>query len=985
VKRNALLLIGFLVVSGLLGCLCWLLVHDSTQTTSVPTSDPPSVIAAKESNVDPTAALPEPKEVGTEITPERTFDVATTNEDRVPQSYERALAGVTGRVIEETGEPVKGIAVTLLQVFLSDWMSGDLQRLFDEGLTSIPLEVGSGVTDDEGRFLIPGAECRGFQGLGVDLGGPRAALRVVDHALHNGEKTDVGDIVLVPFVTFVGKVVDPDGKPVCAARVRATDLPAVIFNAGVQHFRSQSRLLLDENPKAVIEIPAWLLAYESKLPFPSTRSGEDGSFQLAGVPQGLVTVVVDHPDWVASTRAFPTGKKPQKDVGELLLARGRILSGTVFDALGRAVPQAEVLGGVMSPLGEVAISGPPVRSDEHGRFRVEAMPADGEAMFAARRTPGMTWAVIGPEPLSSDATIVLPAAFSLSIEARDSTGKLVPEVDLLLRPQSEMDQIPFLAFHFNSYQKHPAADGTLRLLVDNGEYIIVGRSKRLGISVAEATVENADASVEILFGESQDVTVKVLDDATSEPVEYALVTIEEAKSEFFFPTVFGVASRRTNKEGIAPLGAIAIRAERKRLLSIQHPAYSNVTAELSREAVQEFRLTPGGTLHGKVLYGGQPTAGLYMLAVTPNMDKMERLADFSPRLAVTDPLGDFRISHLRPGKYEYHVVKRFLDSEATKVLSGAIAENFEPEDVDDGEFEIEAGKITELMIDLSPAAQGGTATIRGRVTVNGAPMKGARAQTSGRSRRSYKYVETDEAGNYEISGIPVGEMNFQVSSNDSNGWDSLHSEQVELVAGDLKIIDVDVRSIPVTVHVIDDDGNPVEGANVSCTETSQKDDTSWSSSQDDGVAHLHFRRPGTYLVHVQHDEKGMGQMSLDVPEAGLSDPVRIELSGGVPCAGIVVIDGSESVDPTEIRWLAMSINAKSDPSAPMWKQLEYNDSRRVPFEIHGLSPGEYRASLFTARGMHEPVEFALPVGGDRSLELHFKLSRQGLGEPTEDR
>ena len=113
------------------------------------------------------------------------------------------LAGLTGRVVESDGLPVPGMRVALLE------FQGEL--LFDGrplGEEEPSLELEETLTGPDGRFQLGGARASALHGLGIDLDGPRATLRVIDQALVHRERTDIGDVVLAPFGVLTGRVVD---------------------------------------------------------------------------------------------------------------------------------------------------------------------------------------------------------------------------------------------------------------------------------------------------------------------------------------------------------------------------------------------------------------------------------------------------------------------------------------------------------------------------------------------------------------------------------------------------------------------------------------------------------------------------------------------------------------------------------------------------------------------------------------------------------
>ncbi|HKB16229.1 MAG TPA: hypothetical protein VKF62_09185, partial [Planctomycetota bacterium] len=216
-----------------------------------------------------------------------------------PASYTRSLGRLLGRVLDWDGTPVRDLSVDGYVVDLVTLFPATSALFETESLRPKILDA-SGRTDVEGRFVLEGLDPRMPHALLLGLGTARATARFLDHAPGAGETVDLGDIVLPPFATLVGKVVDEKDRPVPGARVRVTDLPAIVVAMGAGEVRSGGAFYAEKN---VFEFPRWLDDIVERFPIPTTTTGPDGSFRLEGAPVAPnVTTVVDHPQFVTLTR-----------------------------------------------------------------------------------------------------------------------------------------------------------------------------------------------------------------------------------------------------------------------------------------------------------------------------------------------------------------------------------------------------------------------------------------------------------------------------------------------------------------------------------------------------------------------------------------------------------------------------------------------------------------------------------------------------------
>src|SRR5262245_20117010 len=150
----------------------------------------------------------------------------------IPESVLRALSGITGRVVEPEGAPVQGASVELLVGILGCFPFAPAQFLLDPDSFHPRFEQQRVATAADGRFRFERVDPRLYYVLGVNLGRGRPTIRFVDRTPNPGEQVDLGDVKLDPMLTLRGRVVDEAGRPIAGARVRASALPAIVFQSG---------------------------------------------------------------------------------------------------------------------------------------------------------------------------------------------------------------------------------------------------------------------------------------------------------------------------------------------------------------------------------------------------------------------------------------------------------------------------------------------------------------------------------------------------------------------------------------------------------------------------------------------------------------------------------------------------------------------------------------------------------------------------------
>ncbi len=992
-KQTALGLV-LLAVLGALGWLAWILVGPGA------TVDQPVLeAAANDRGAAETPSLAPETAPGAPVERSEAERVAPAippppPSAPMPASYRKALAGVKGRLVEEDGRPIPRLKVELLQIEFGG-LFGDFETAFGpEPLATPPLSIGDGVSDEQGVFELQGALNSSFHGIGVDLGGPRGTLRFVDRTLNSGETADLGDVVLSPYVTWSGRVVDEESKPIPGARVRATLFPPIVFQPGVADLGRVACVMHVNRGRIgspdLIEIPESIRAWESKLPFPTSRSKDDGTFELAGVPQGFASLVADRDGFVGGWKGpTPTGKR-DRDVGDVVLARGLTIRGQVVDAAGNPVPAAEIVGGAVIPVADLVIAFP-TKADEQGRFALEHLAENaGEFVLAARRTPVDGWCFRDKVDGSAPVTITLEAAVTLDVKLARKGGGAVDGARLWIQQDLDVELLTMVPTREVPVDRvaQIAADHLQVSGLSPGRFRLIGRAP--GFAPAFATVElDAEKHETTLeFTPAHELTVRVVTQETNEPIEYAEVS---AGADERMSAPYSV--RRTDVNGEARFPELPEQTIRLRAF---HPAFAaemrkvDVAALAQGAARVDFQLKPGAALHGYVHQGGRPLAEPILFLLMPTNETLMEggaIDDQAPRFAVPGLDGTFTITGLAPGDHGWELMPRLFAGDPQQALQGVMEAARVGGTSRRGNVKLEAGKTAELTIDFDPAAAARPGRIVGVIRVTDRDAKFVlRAHTSGRGavpddQRSRVFrVAANER--FTLEPIAAGFVNVQVcragGSEKEDVGPPVHHEFFELAAGEDHELELDLELTAAEVRLVDDQGRPVTDTGVSFQPADGPADklrlvqSLWAASGEDGVVHIELPRPGRYVVVCQDEKRGRGRAEGDFPSR---EPLVLALSRGVPCAGRIELDP----DPASDRQVWFSVVRVAESSTGEsealngepegWRQF---DKGERDFEFVGLAPGRFRAQVFTNDG-HASADFALGPNGDDRLVLRFKL------------
>jgi hypothetical protein len=890
------------------------------------------------------------------------------------------LAGVTGRIVEADGQPIVGLSVDLLEVDMSVVLAAERTALGNPSL-----EVDEAVTGDDGRFVLDDATVGAFHVLGIDRGGARSALRIVEQALVYGERVDLGDIVLEGSGTLIGTVVDEDGEPVAGARVRVAPVPDIVVEVGVLDVRHDSLIAIAEGGELqALPIPHLIGSQLNRLPVPTTTTAADGSFRLEGVPLKRVVGGVDHPGHVAALIAGFDVKPGEHDLGELELVFGRTVTGRVVDSAGTPVVGAEVCAGVLQSLAPVGILQPAGSTDATGAFTLRGVPEVGNVVGFARRSASDAWVGVQAGAGEERLEFNLSGAGRVALHVVGPDGEPVSGARFEFFAQSshmQFDQFAQVLLLGNTrapsggFEVDEVEPGVYHAdTVSHGLWVVEAHANGFAPARQKFDHHGQESLVQVTCAPGQRLTVRVLDAVTG-------AAVARAHASIIAPTtalVGAVAAAWTGADGLAELGPFTPLSEALELgkqnsgpedvvLRVQHPAYGEHCASIPPGlAVLDVRLAAPCTLTGRIHWGGATPDRRYMLFLTRDgvRDTAEMFA--TPRLNLSDAEGKFRFTGLAAGRYELHVAERYFEGDPL----GLVIAQSEPVMRFRAELDVRPGEPTFVDVDLTPTGKGPTARIEGSVRVNGAPVADAEVVLNGSERVT---LHTDSNGEFRSGELSALRGVWSTIEGDVELGDGtrlrrqLDQRWTEVKPGQVVRIDVDLQLAAIVVEVRDKvSGTPLEGANVAVQGLEVA-----ASTDADGHATLSVDvKEGTSL-QISAESYAQHTVRLDAKSEPMDDRLVIELEKSVPCKGRVIMNAGDVAATTQ--WSYIHVRHVTTGASSGTSLEARND---FSFAFDGLGPGRYQAHIYMNGDQGAPVEFELGPAGASDLALEYTPQQQ---------
>lgn len=612
-----------------------------------------------------------------------------------------AAYAIAGKVIDGSGKPVAGasIAADPSRAGTERGIVKIIQAMSDVSEGRLLLDVGKAESGEDGSFRVSGLEP-----IPCDLTVRKEGF-IEGRAWKVPAPSDNVVLILEPGSAVAGRIVGPDGSPVAAAEV--TLAPEKDAGRG----RNLMAIMLGED--------ADLFANRGR----RASSGDDGRFRIAGLRPETYILAVDAEGFAPLERSVPVSGEVAS-LGDIVLARGRTISGIVIASDGATVAGARVWVPAPAKGGMVGIPGlggdtraaSETKSDEGGRFVLERLAEGRFEVKASAEGRG-----------EGSATDI--EAGARGIEIRFSPGAMVAGI-----VRADDDSAPIAGAKINSSAGERAetdAEGKFALglspssnpMVQQGQVFIMARHTEFEANGEMRPIPKpGDPPLEIRLRRAVRIAGRVLD-AEGHPVESARVRISvpglpEALFNFM-----------PDSEGLQQVsgadGSFALRVPGPQSgpwkqgldLTATHPALGVGRAgpipfpgEGQGWPEVVIQLSQGSTIEGTVTDpAGSPVRGARIrasISIPPNADRevqmiSSMLPDSSGKTAYSGADGRYRIEGLWEGRYDIQ----------------AHARGFAPKKIEG----IEVGRGT---IPLDIALDAG-ARIEGRVVDGaGAPLAG---------------------------------------------------------------------------------------------------------------------------------------------------------------------------------------------------------------------------------------------------------------------
>lgn len=897
---------------------------------------------------------------------ERVVDDAPT---AIPESYRAALGGLTGRVIEEDGSPVVDLPVALGAggPATFQWPSDGV--FMDEFPALEPL-LGETRTDEAGRFTLTDIEPRVLGALLLDAGGPRATFRVLQQTPTSGEVTDIGDIVMAAGVTFRGRVVDERDEPIAGARVRMPELPPMVLQIGIADVRVDGAVLVEEeslDKPFVVQAPPELRRYEKLLPFPTTYTEADGTFELVGVKTGSPSIVVD--DGVHQTLTDgplitgPAGGV--RELGDVVMLDGETIVVAVYDDQNKPVVGAEVLAGNKLAVAPVSLLKGHYKTGPDGRVAVPGLRS-GTVNAVARRETRDAFSVGTGVPTGGGAEVrvVLEGLRTLTLDITNDEGEVVPGAEIYGRvlPDEDADEVPDMFLRPRSLADNLSVD-------EDGRYVLEGLSAAVHELVIRApghavfrdayALQFSDATESVQLEKALSHEFLAFESDGETPVEHALVIVYEASNEK------QVTLARTDADGHAEVSGMVAGDYR---VELSHPGLSVVeeTFSVPSEEPTTILMPVGGIVSGIVV--DESTAP----PEQPMMVFLEREGrglpgNQMPRMTMTDLDGLFAFHDVDPGEYEVSVRQPLSDFDLMNWWEPMAMSPLAEEDVT-----VVSAEEEELYLVMGSATAGiETGMVHGRLMVNGRPAEGWKIRTWGEIRRSAT-VEPD--GSFDMGQLAAGNVTLMIDAPDSTfsgGGVEMHT--FELAVDTTENVQIDLTTGQVRGRVFSERTNqPVEGAQVVITHHDpERGNRGWwggrrqvALAQGDGSYEFPNVVEGRYTVSAESDGYSRSTTApFDVPPLGMTNAPDVRLFGAITVSGPISFEGVDEM-PDWV-WL----NASDENGNRIFAQVD-REKRRYTFD--DMAPGTWtiQANADFGGKQLEPTTVVVTHATD-ALSLHF--------------
>lgn len=915
---------------------------------------------------------------------------ATAREAAASTSYELNLAGVTGRLVEADGRPVGQVRVQLLELGPERMEQQAASAFLPPAKRWADWSVASATTEADGTFLLRGARPSSLQLLGIDLGGQRPWMQVVDDYLHPGAQTDLGDIVLPASAPVSGRVVDGTGAPIAGARVRGAALNVRGFEW--QHFAgldSSTPVLIQQNKflSVLVEAPVQTRQLIDSLPFTTTVTAADGTFELPAAPIEKLSLLADHPDHGSVLVRVSSSNGEGGSVGDVTLASGEALTGRLVSAEGEGLEGAEIRGGRMTGLidlllPDMAPLGARTTTTDNGSFTLRGLPeGSGELVLVARESERSPWVIHKPGA-NAQPVIALPTRHDVEVHVVDPEGEPL-DADLVAFQPSPLAALPMGGLFDPKLPRGTVErTGPGQYLVrdlQKATYTLHVRAAGFAIATERMRPRRNARVLTVELEPELPVTVTVVDAATQAPLDQATVSLFADRK-----TDRVLTSARTAAGGQAQLTGIPAELDEGAYLRVSHPRYGsrNLPIDELQPGERTVSLEPGGAVRFRCRDAGRaPVAPVVIEFSQPILGDFGN--DNTRRFLMSDADGDALATALPPGEWSWRAGDRYLDADMWRLVTSDL--NFRT--AASGTVTVLPGETVDVKVDVAgykfdTALPSGSASISGALSLDGQACEG-RVSLTYLDRDSYtSRRDPAEGGSYAFADLAPGRYQLEIHVNDGMpGWmfgEPDYLQELELADEEAVHQDLVLQWTWVRVRVLSAEGQPLAEVPTQLTflAPGRTRSDAWPTG-DNGEARLVVKQGGKARIAARSESGGTGWIEVDLVAGEENGPFELRLDPGVTVSGTATMDPRASEQSSSYYQLPYqaSFVRVDDPAEVHEVSLAFTADGSAEYTLAGLSAGRWRVELETRLLLDavEPVEFTL---GDEDLKVDLAFRFQ---------
>ncbi len=859
---------------------------------------------------------------------------------------------LSGRVVDSDGVPVTNAQLAA---------SVD-PLVFGQG----GFEVRKGTSDSQGRFLLA-AVLAGDVDLRLE--GRGVLERTLACEVRDGERTELGDIVLKRGATVAGVVRWPDGRPAVGAKVRADFDPAAL--GGMSAFNAMQGARGD------------------------TSADAEGRFAIEGLGKGpfLVSASAAPAPDEPEHRASEGGVAPGARTLELVLAAPLALETRVVDAQGVGIAGASVrakenVGGVVRGLGgrtEIARA-----SEQVGSYRFEALGAGSWDLSAIAE--GFTRTELAlrmpRDEGAPEVVLVLQRGGSASGTVVDFAG--TPVAGATVQVAFNLQNVMSAAEEGSGAVAlgTSLADGSFQLAnLPAGQHKLVARADgTAGSDAVEVELRSGEETSGIVLtlrlggtltgevyleGGAPAAGAQVLLQLGSDPLAQRFVNADRegrfrvehltagSYNVMHFP---GTHSR--SRSGTEP------EPDAASMLTGMLLANANVVEGETAHVVLGSPAKDAVELSGRVTCDGLGVGGI-VVTILPDGAKRGSAASGALKFATSDEEGRFRATLDGPGAYLASLQKPGAAGQQQTITQRFVA----PEVREfQREFELPVGAIAGRVREPS-----GAAAARARVTLS---VDGP-VQVGTLFGDNYAEVETDAEGRYElvwlaegtysvaVGGAPLGGLLGGSARGGRQVREGVRVREGERMEG----IDFDLREAGSLRGIVKGaDGGPVAEAALFLRDASGRPLERLSMVATDAAGRFAYDglEAGEYTVSARKGDRASDERARVLVREGESS--EVELALGAATVLLVTVsneDGSEvEASLTVLDEAGRQVNGVVSFAEILaaWSagQLSSREQRVGP-----LAPGKYRVIVTAADGRKETKPVTLSGQPERKLNVRL--------------